>query len=243
MIRSLEVLAGGASLAPLLFGLSAHAQAVPASATASGTGTASSPIPIETVTASYVRTPLADTPANVTILTARQMQEAGDVTLTQALRAVPGLHVTQSGNPGAQASVFIEGSNSEDVQVLRDGIPINDPSNPNGAFNFGGQSLADVARIAVVRGPMSGLYGSGAIGGVINLISRKGSGAPHLDYEAAAGFPGRSTMRSPARSTSRPASIPLHAACPSIVAFPNRSATSSAPSISVTRPLPEPGSR
>lgn len=187
MRRSIPFLAGGASVAPLLISLPSFAQAVPQSTS----GTVSQPIPIQTITASYVRTPITDTPANVSVVTSQQMQDAGTVTLAQALRNVAGIHVAQSGNPGGQASVFLDGSNSEDVQVLRDGIPINDPATPNGAFNFGGQSVADVSRIVVVRGPMSGLYGSGAIGGVINMISRQGHGAPHLDYEAAAGFPGQ----------------------------------------------------
>lgn len=152
----------------------------------------SSPVvPIETVTASYVRTPLADTPAAVTVITAKQMRDRGITTVSQALETVPGLNVVQAGGPGSQTSVFIDGTNSEDVLVLRDGVPINDPSIANGAFNFGNPGIGDIARIVVVRGPMSGLYGSGAIGGVINLISKRGHGAPHLDYDIAGGLPGQ----------------------------------------------------
>ena len=148
-------------------------------------------VPIETVTASYVRTPIADTPASVTVITAAQLRRRGVTTLAQALEAVPGLNVVQSGGPGAQTSVFIDGTNSEDVLVLRDGVPVNDPSVANGAFNFGNSGIGDIARIVVVRGPMSSLYGSGAIGGVINLISKRGHGAPHVDYDLAGGFPGQ----------------------------------------------------
>ncbi|HQT61099.1 MAG TPA: TonB-dependent receptor [Acidiphilium sp.] len=148
-------------------------------------------VPIETVTASYVRTPIADTPASVTVITAAALRQRGVTTLVQALDTVPGLNVVQLGGPGAQTSVFIDGTNSEDVLVLRDGVPVNDPSVANGAFNFGNAGIGDIARIVVVRGPMSSLYGSGAIGGVINLISKRGHGAPHVDYDIAGGFPGQ----------------------------------------------------
>ena len=148
-------------------------------------------VPIETVTASYVRTPIADTPASVTVITAAELRRRGVSTLAQALDTVPGLNVAQAGGPGAQTSVFIDGTNSEDVLLLRDGVPVNDPSVANGAFNFGNSGIGDIARIVVVRGPMSGLYGSGAIGGVINLISKRGHGAPHVDYDLAGGFPGQ----------------------------------------------------
>lgn len=148
-----------------------------------------SAIPIEAVTATYVKTPLADTPASVTVITRAEIKRRGYVTLAQALSAVPGVQVVPGGQ--GQASIFIEGSNSDDVQVLLDGVPINDPSIANASFNFGADGLADIERIEVVRGPMSGLYGSGAIGGVINLISRRGHGKPSLSYELAGGFPGQ----------------------------------------------------
>jgi len=141
------------------------------------------------VTATAVPTLLPDVPAGVTIITQQDIQARGYTTLTQALAAVPGLGVVQSGGAGGQASVFIRGTNSEDVLVLIDGVPANDPSDPNGAFNFGEDTLSDIQRIEIVRGPMSGIYGSGAIGGVINLITVQGSGAPKASIEAAGGFP------------------------------------------------------
>ncbi len=87
---------------------------------------------------------------------------------------MPGIRVAQSGGPGGNASVFIRGTDSNQVLVLRDGMPINDGSDPGAAFNFGVDTLADVERIEIVRGPMASLYGSGAVGGVINLITRQG---------------------------------------------------------------------
>jgi vitamin B12 transporter len=144
-----------------------------------------------TVTATRIPTPAANVPAGVSVITSQEIAQRGYVTLVDALTAVPGVTVVQSGGPGNQASVFIRGANSEDVLVLLDGVPVNDPSEANGAFNFGEYTLSDVERIEIVRGPMSGLYGANAIGGVINITTRRGEGAPRVSIEAAGGLPAR----------------------------------------------------
>ncbi len=148
------------------------------------------PIPETVVTATRVPTPVVDIPAGVTVIDRQTIEERGYTTLTQALAAVPGVHVSQSGGPGGNASVFVRGTNSNQVLVLRDGMPLNDASDASGAFNFGIDTLADVERIEVIRGPMAALYGSGAIGGVINLISRQGHEPGfHVTGELAGGYP------------------------------------------------------
>ena len=142
------------------------------------------------VTATRVPTPVLDIPAGVSVIDRQTILERGYTTLTEALAAVPGVHVSQSGGPGGNASVFVRGTNSNAVLVLRDGMPLNDASDSSGAFNFGVDTLADVERIEVIRGPMAALYGSGAIGGVINLISRQGHEQGfHLTGELAGGYP------------------------------------------------------
>ena len=128
-----------------------------------------------TVTATRVPTAVENIAAGVTVIDRATIDLHGYNTLTQALGDVPGVHVSPSGGQGGVASVFIRGSNSNHVLVLRDGMPISDASDPTAAFNFGIDTLSDVERIEVIRGPMAALYGSGAIGGVINLISRRGS--------------------------------------------------------------------
>ena len=142
-----------------------------------------------TVTATRVPTTVENLPAGVTVIDRKTIEERGYISLVDALQAVPGLRVVQSGGPGSQASVFVRGTNSNHVLVLINGVPINDPGDPGGAFNFGVETLADVERIDIVRGPISSLYGSGAIGGVINLITRHGRGAPHGHITLAAGAP------------------------------------------------------
>jgi vitamin B12 transporter len=142
----------------LLGGLPAHAQPS---------------IPETVVTATRIPTPAERLAAATTVITRAQIEERGYQTLAEALQSVPGLRLVQGGGLGQQASVFIRGSASRHVLVLLDGVPVNDPSEPNGAFNFGNELLGDIERIEVVRGPGSSLYGSGAIGGVINMITRR----------------------------------------------------------------------
>jgi vitamin B12 transporter len=130
-------------------------------------------IPDVIVSATRVPTPAERIPAATTLITRQQIDERGYVTLADALAAVPGFRLVQAGGPGQQASGFVRGTNSRHVLVLRDGVPLNDSSEPNGAFNFGNELLGDVERIEVVRGPVSAVYGTAAIGGVVNLITRQ----------------------------------------------------------------------
>jgi vitamin B12 transporter len=151
---------------------------------------AQSQIPEMVITATRVPTPLTEIPAGVTVIDRATMEAYGQTDLVQVLAAVPGLRVAQSGGPGGNASVFIRGTNSNHVLVLRDGMPMNDAADSSGAFNFGVDTLADVERVEIIRGPMAALYGSGAIGGVINFITRKGTEpGPHISGELAGGYP------------------------------------------------------
>jgi vitamin B12 transporter len=142
------------------------------------------------VTATRIPTPINDIPAGVTVIDRATIEQRDYTTLTDALSAIPGVRVSQSGGPGGNASVFVRGTDSNQVLVLRDGMPINDASDSSGAFNFGVDTLADVERIEVIRGPMAALYGSGAIGGVINLITRQGrEPGLHITTDLAGGYP------------------------------------------------------
>ena len=148
------------------------------------------PLPDVVVTATRIPTPVTDIPAGVTVIDRATIEANGYNTLTDALSAVPGLHVSPSGGPGGQTSVFLRGTNSNHVLVLRDGMPINDASSADGAFDFGIDTVSDIERIEIVRGPMAALYGSGAIGGVINLISRRGTEpGPHVTIDLSGGYP------------------------------------------------------
>ncbi len=139
------------------------------------------------VTATRIPTPELEIGSSVSVVSAddiasRQLQSLPDV-----LKQVPGLNVVQSGGPGGQTSVFMRGTNSNHTKVLVDGIDVGDPSNPGGAFDFGQFLTQDIQKVEILRGPQSGLYGSDAIGGVINIITKSGSGPAQFNAGVEAG--------------------------------------------------------
>ena len=128
------------------------------------------------VTATRIPTPEIQVASSMTVVTAEDIAARQERTLPDVLKDVPGLNVVQSGGPGAQTSVFMRGTDSNHTKVLVDGIDVSDPSNPNATFDFGQFLTQDIERVEVLRGPQSGLYGSDAIGGVINIITKSGQG-------------------------------------------------------------------
>ena len=139
------------------------------------------------VTATRLPTQRTRVASSTTVITADDIARKQLRSLPQALQTVPGLHVVRSGGAGQQTSVFMRGANSNQTLVLIDGIEANDPSNPNGAMDLSSVLIDNVERIEVVRGPQSSLYGSEAIGGVINIITRRGEGRPTASARLEAG--------------------------------------------------------
>ena len=135
------------------------------------------------VTASPVETPLSRVADSVTVLTSADLRARQIDTVADALRLVPGLAVAQSGTWGQITSVFPRGGDSNYTLVLIDGMPANEFG---GGFDFSQLPVSDIARIEVVRGPQSALFGSGAIGGVIQIITRHG-GPPRAAVSAEGG--------------------------------------------------------
>ncbi len=130
-------------------------------------------LPDTIVTATRLPTPAERVPAAITVITRQQIEESGYQSLAEALAVVPGMRLAASGGLGQQASGFLRGANSSHTLVLLDGVPINDASGPANAFDFGQDLLGTVERIEVVRGPASSLYGSAALGGVVNIVTRR----------------------------------------------------------------------
>jgi vitamin B12 transporter len=147
------------------------------------------------VSPTTVVTPSEQSASSVTVITADDIAAQQRLTVPDALAAVPGLNVVQSGGPGGQTSVFIRGTNSNHVKVLIDGIDMSDPSNPNAAFDFGQLLTGDIERIEILRGPQSGLYGPDAIGGVISITTKSGSGPPKLTLSTEGGSFGTTNER------------------------------------------------
>ena len=128
------------------------------------------------ITATRLPTPASQVASSVTVVTAEDIAARQERTIADVLKDIPGLNVVQTGGPGGVTSVFMRGTNSNHTKVFIDGIDVSDPSNSTGAFDFGQLLTPDIERVEVLRGPQSGLYGSDAIGGVINIITKSGSG-------------------------------------------------------------------
>jgi vitamin B12 transporter len=128
------------------------------------------------ITATRIPTPLLQVASSITVVTAADIEARQERTFADVLKDIPGLNVVQTGGPGGETSVFMRGTNSNHTKVFIDGIDVSDPSNATGAFDFGQLLTQDIERVEVLRGPQSGLYGSDAIGGVINIITKSGNG-------------------------------------------------------------------
>src|SRR5262245_52016453 len=144
-------------------------------------------LPPISVSATQIPTPLNELASSVTIITAEQIEREQRRTIPDLLQAQPGLNVVQTGGPGGQTAVFIRGTNANHVKVLLDGIDISDPTSPNGAVDFAHLLTSDLARVEILRGPQSGLYGANAIGGVIYLTTKKGEGPPKMSLSLEGG--------------------------------------------------------
>ena len=124
------------------------------------------------VTAAQIDVPLSQAADSVTVLSGRDLQARQIATVADALRLVPGMSVAQTGTRFGLTSVFTRGGESDYTLVLIDGLRANAFG---GGLDFSQLPLLDVDRIEVVRGPQSALFGSDAIGGVVQIVTRHGS--------------------------------------------------------------------
>jgi vitamin B12 transporter len=147
----------------------------------SGQGQAAAPPRHEVVvTATRLETPERKVGSSLTVITADDLARTGESFVLDALEAVLGLSTAQSGGPGSTAAVYIRGAGSEHTLFLIDGLELNDPINPSRSFDLAHLSLSQVERIEVLRGPQGLLFGSDALGGVVNIITRTGRGRPRF---------------------------------------------------------------
>lgn len=142
---------------------------------------------LDDVVVTATRTPqsLRAALGDVTVVTAEQIRQAGQTSLADLLQTQPGVEVSSSGGPGATASVYLRGANAGHTLVLVDGMRL-------GSATTGATALEDIAldqieRIEILRGPASHLYGSDAIGGVIQIFTKSGQGAPRANFSAGFG--------------------------------------------------------
>jgi iron complex outermembrane receptor protein/vitamin B12 transporter len=131
---------------------------------------------------------LSKSTGSVTVITGEEIEASHAVSVGELLEQVPGLYVDQPASRGGVTSVYIRGGDPNFTLVLIDGVKVNDPTNSRGgSFDFSALSTDDIERIEIVRDPMSSLYGSDALSGVINIITKKGEGKPKATAEAMGG--------------------------------------------------------
>src|SRR2546427_6019953 len=115
-------------------------------------------------------------PSDVTVLTTERLETRRPLALSDALRLVPGIDVQRAGSVGKLTDVRLRGVDPRHTLVLYDGIPLNGPW--IGSFDFADFMGAGENQVEVFGGPASSLYGSGAVGGVIQILNAPSSEAP-----------------------------------------------------------------
>ena len=132
--------------------------------------------------------PVEQVGSAVTVITGEELRQQQVRTVADALRSTPGVAVSRTGGYGSLTQVRIRGAEGNQTLVLIDGVQANNPV--DGEFDFSLLAAEDIERIEVIRGPMSALYGSSAVGGVINIITRKGDGPLALTVRSQIGTGG-----------------------------------------------------
>lgn len=137
------------------------------------------------VTATRLETPQDESPATISVVTSEDFEEKQIERVADALRAIPGVSIVQTGTPGQLTSIFTRGLRSAHTQVLVDGIPLN--QGLAGLFNFADLTIDNIDRVEVVRGPQSTLYGPRALAGAIQIFTKRGTDTPGASWGFEAG--------------------------------------------------------
>ncbi len=135
------------------------------------------------VTAARSPQPITDLLADLTVISTAEIQRSGAQSLPQLLQRQPGVEVTINGGPGATSGVFLRGANAGQTLVLIDGLRVGSVS--VGATALEAIPLDQIERIEILRGPASSLYGADAIGGVIQVFTKRADGSAWVPNIAA----------------------------------------------------------
>ena len=145
------------------------------------------PSPEVVVTADREPEPISRTGSSISVVKGETLATSNPGSLVDALRTVPGLDISESGGPGSTTNIRLRGANTGQTLVMIDGIRINDPTAASGDFDFAMFAPSAIERIEVLKGPQSALYGSDAMGGVVNIITKKGTGPAQFNVRTEAG--------------------------------------------------------
>jgi len=127
---------------------------------------------------------IEQTTANVTVITAEEIEERGYQSISEALAHTAGFTSASNGGAGQLSSLFVRGLSSDDLLVLLDGVPLTDYTQPNAAASLEHISIDSVERIEVVKGGQSGIWGAGAAAGSINIITKGGGNTASIRLKA-----------------------------------------------------------
>lgn len=147
---------------------------------------------LETVVVTAARTPQRadEVILDVTVISSDEVARAGAGSVADLLRRQRGIEIVRNGGPGASTSVYLRGANSNQVVVLIDGVRIG--SSTTGAASWNAIPLSSIDHIEIVYGPLSSLYGADAIGGVVQIFTKKSAGMPAFSASAGGGSYGTS---------------------------------------------------
>jgi vitamin B12 transporter len=130
------------------------------------------------VTATRTKLPELEAASSISVIDSSQIAESCRQSVLSLIKDQYGVSYTQQGAPGSLANIYLRGSDASDTQVLIDGISMNMPNDLDNVFDFADLPVDNIQRIEILRGPQSTLYGSDALAGVINIITKKGTGKP-----------------------------------------------------------------
>jgi iron complex outermembrane receptor protein/vitamin B12 transporter len=138
--------------------------------------------------------------ATITVLTRDQIESLHTDSMTEVLRAIPGLHIDERGGRGGPSSLYMRGGEANYTTVLVDGVRVNDPTNSRGgSFDFSLLNVDMIERIEVARGPLPASWGANAIAGAVNIVTRRGEAGRALEAEGSGGRDGYYRLGSEAR--------------------------------------------
>ncbi|GFE81363.1 TonB-dependent receptor [Steroidobacter agaridevorans] len=137
---------------------------------------------------------------SVTVITAKEQRLSQKTAVSDLLALTPGVTVARNGGFGGTTTIRIRGAESHQTMVLIDGVKLNDPSSASGEFNFADLITTDFAQIEVLRGPQSTLWGSQAIGGVVNIVTPVPEGPLSASVSAEGGTHETAIMRAHAQA-------------------------------------------
>ncbi|MEK6590267.1 MAG: TonB-dependent receptor plug domain-containing protein, partial [Nitrospinota bacterium] len=142
-------------------------------------------LPEVVITATRVEEALKDITQGVTVITKSDIEKKGVEFITDILRSQTDLGIVQNGGVGKNATLFLRGGSPNQTVFMIDGVKVKSPA--TGSLDISGIIVDDIERIEIIKGPQSTLYGSDAMAGVINIITKRGSGKPKLNISAEGG--------------------------------------------------------